>query len=91
MNDVDLAAGLITVRRTKFYKTRLVPLGPQLRQVMTRYLDWRNRQGHSRIAMAPFFVMRSGAPVTPALLKDSFAGLREYAGVSHRDGQTPNS
>jgi site-specific recombinase XerD len=28
--DVDLAAGVVTVRESKFFKSRLVPLGPQL-------------------------------------------------------------
>lgn len=89
VNDVDLATRLITVRQTKFYKTRLVPLGPQLHQVMKGYFFWRNRQGHSRTVTAPYFVLRSGAPVTPAIMWDAFDHLRDYAKVFHPDGQRP--
>lgn len=39
LNDVNLTAALLTVRRTKFYKTRLVPLGPQLRGIMRGYFN----------------------------------------------------
>ena len=28
--DVDLPAGILTIRESKFYKTRLVPIGPTL-------------------------------------------------------------
>jgi site-specific recombinase XerD len=89
LNDVDLTAALLTVRRTKFYKTRLVPLGSQLREIMGRYLEWRNHQGHSRSATAPFFVLRSGAPVRPRLVWYAFAHPREHAKVFHADGQRP--
>ncbi len=89
LNVVDLTAGLLTARRTKFYKTRLVPLGPQLRQIMKRYFEWRNRQGHLRSETAPFFVLRSGDAVTPKLVWHAFVHLREYARIFHADGQRP--
>lgn len=89
VNDVDLATRLITVRHSKFYKTRLVPLGPQLHQVMKRYFQWRNRHGHSRTATAPFFVIRSGAPITSRQVRDGFVHLRDHAQVFHPDGQQP--
>jgi site-specific recombinase XerD len=89
VNDVDLAARLITVRQSKFYKTRLVPLGPKLHEVMKRYFHWCDRQGRSRIATTPFFVLRSGAPVTPRQVRDAFVHLRDHAQVFHPDGQRP--
>jgi integrase/recombinase XerD len=39
--DVDLAAALITIRQTKFDKTRLVALGPELNQALAQYLAMR--------------------------------------------------
>ena len=35
--DVELSPSLLTVRQTKFYKTRLVPFGPALGRVLTAY------------------------------------------------------
>jgi integrase len=36
--DVDLTLGIITLRDTKFYKSRLVPLGPDLAKLIREYL-----------------------------------------------------
>lgn len=41
--DLDLTERLITVRNTKFYKTRLVPIGPRLTERLATYLDRRRR------------------------------------------------
>ena len=36
--DVDLAEAVLTIRATKFYKSRLVPIGPQLATVLDDYM-----------------------------------------------------
>jgi integrase/recombinase XerD len=87
--DVDLAAGILTIRDSKFYKTRLVPLGPQLHRLIRQYAGWRDRHGYRRDRAAPFFVLRSGAPVNHYGVRDSFVHLRDYAQVRHQDGQRP--
>jgi integrase len=40
--DVDLAEGILTIRRTKFDKSRLVPLHPSTREVLARYAKLRD-------------------------------------------------
>jgi site-specific recombinase XerD len=88
--DVDLPAGLLTVRDTKFYKTRLVALGPQLTQALTLYAAERKKAGHSQQPEAAFFVLRSGAPANAPGIRDAFASLRDYAGIRHEGtGQRP--
>ena len=37
--DVDLTLGIITIRDTKFYKSRLVPLGPDIERLIRQYLQ----------------------------------------------------
>src|SRR5215472_4946238 len=37
--DVDLKALILTIRETKFFKTRLVPIGPDLGKVLKRYFQ----------------------------------------------------
>src|SRR5713226_1378281 len=39
LQDVDLENRMLTVRDSKFFKTRLVPIGPQLTTVLTDYLS----------------------------------------------------
>jgi integrase/recombinase XerD len=41
MQDVDLPALVITVRDTKFFKTRLVPIGPKLTRELAAHLERR--------------------------------------------------
>jgi len=44
--DVDLAAALLIIRETKFHKTCMVPLGPDLHQVLASlglaFIQWSN-------------------------------------------------
>jgi len=88
--DVDLPAGLLTVRDTKFYKTRLVVVGPQLTQALTLYAAERKKAGHSQQPEAAFFVLRSGVPANAPGIRDAFASRRDYAGIRHEGtGQRP--
>src|SRR5260370_33976085 len=61
--DVDLAAGVVTVRESKFFKSRLVPLGPQLLKVLVTYAAHRKVAGHSQDGGAPFFIARNGGSI----------------------------
>lgn len=42
VEDVDLAGGVLTVRETKFYKSRLVPIAASLTQALRRYAGQRD-------------------------------------------------
>ncbi len=86
LEDVDLSDAVITIRDTKFNKTRLVPLGLELNQVMVQYAASRNKAGHAQTGTAPFFVLRRGGSVPVQLVEQRFKYLREHAGVSRADG-----
>jgi integrase len=57
--DVDLCAGVLTIRQSKFGKTRLVPLHPSAVEVLTRYRAQRARHVHTTPEL-PFFVASRG-------------------------------
>ena len=84
--DVDLQRALLTVRATKFDKTRYVPFGPQVGQVLAGYLARRNAVGASQEDAAAFFVYRDGAPVRAGTVRAAFSKLRKAAGVSRAGG-----
>src|SRR2546427_242069 len=86
LGDVDFPNALLTVRNTKFHKTRLVPLGADLQQVLTQYLAQRQTAGHSQRPGTPFFVLRRGTPVSVQIVEQNFRCLCEYAGVRRSDG-----
>ena len=72
-DDVNLDAALLTIRESKFYKTRLVPIGLQLTAVLRTYADDRYQHGHS----APFFITRTGTAVTRGLAERAFVRLHD--------------
>jgi integrase len=63
--DVDLGAGTLTVRRTKFMKSRLVPLHWSTVEALARYRRRRVRVTHSSAQM-PFFI-GTRPPIGPSL------------------------
>ena len=80
--DVDLHGSVLTIRNTKFGKTRLVPLGPQLSQALTQYAA----RTQARRADAPFFTTRAGTAVKPDNLQHNFRILCNRAGIRRTDG-----
>ena len=59
-DDVDLEAGLLTVRLTKFGKSRLVPLHPTTRAALRSYADRRAAHLGSRCSTYFFVAERGG-------------------------------
>jgi integrase len=82
--DVDLTEGSITVRQSKFGKSRLLPLHPSTVAALTRYRQMRNRQTRSRqvgvTPDTPFFVgsrgQRLGQPLSQRQVHRVFIELR---------------
>jgi integrase len=88
--DVDLENRQIYVRNTKFYKTRLVPLDPDLAQAFGRYLTERNRR-HSVVPTAPVFVYnKTGARITQQATDHHFRVLCRKAGFGVTGGSPVN-
>ena len=86
LGDIDLQAALLTVRETKFGKTRLVPLGPQLTEAMQRYAAQQQASGAPSTDQAPFFTNRDGTSLAARTVSKAFADLRRAAGVSRESG-----
>jgi len=86
LGDVDLSASLLTIHESKFYKTRLVPIGPRLTATLRAYADERRRQGHSNHLAGPFLVTRTGTAVTRGMAEQAFVRLRTIAGIAREDG-----
>jgi len=84
--DVDLEERVIVIRDTKFYKTRLVPVGSDLNDAMTNYIKQRKGDGHSPSNTAPFFVTRLGARIPIRLIQRAFRRLRAHSGVRRKGG-----
>jgi site-specific recombinase XerD len=85
LGDLDLADRLVTIRETKFYKTRLVPMGSDLTQALTAYLAARRERGHPSPPEAFLLVTRHSLPVSVQLAEDTFKRLCREVGVRRND------
>lgn len=83
--DIDLDDSVLTIRQTKFYKSRLVPFQPRLGSVLTQYVA-RHGDQSARTDVTPFFTKRSGSRVNQATLEGCFRRLCDHAEVRRSDG-----
>lgn len=90
--DVNLDGLVVTVRQTKFDKSRLVPLGDQLCRVMRVYAEQRLRRGLPQQKDAKFLVSSDRAPLRYRTVLSAFRKLLAEAHVQSKgDGfQKPN-
>lgn len=78
--DFDTTAGVLTIRETKFFKSRFVPVGADLRGVLCNYVErqWPQR---ARSDTTPLLGTQKGAPFTRQTAELVFKRLRKEAGV----------
>lgn len=82
ISDVDLQHHLLCIRQSKFFKTRWVPIGPQLTKVLQDY----ERKGPVQSSSnQTFFRANSGTSVSRSTMERIFAKLRIAAGVKRTD------
>lgn len=84
--DVDLRDRVLVIRDTKFFKSRLVPIGTRLGAALARYATWREGLPVSAEGRSPFFATRTGQAVPLARLERAFVRLRQPAGVRRPAG-----
>jgi len=84
--DVDLSDSLITVRNTKFYKSRLVPIGPKLAEVLNKYVSKRRQLPQPAGEDSAFLAARTGKVLLYGWVKYLFRRLRKHANVHREDG-----
>jgi len=79
-SDVDLKEGVLTVRQTKFGKSRLLPLHPTTRAALHRYAERRDRHLGSRRG-PNFFVTERGCPLVKYYVHPVFLRLSREIGL----------
>lgn len=79
VKDVDLHEGLLTIRKTKFGKTRLVPLHPSARTALQQYA--RQRRALIGYETTHFFVSWRGQQLAAGAVQKTFRFLRRRVGL----------
>ena len=86
--DLDLRAGVLVIRRTKFRKSRLVPLHPTATRALRAYLVCRDRS--PSLGSAALFVDEAGQRPPYSTVRTVFRGLANRAiGATPSDRRRP--
>jgi integrase len=92
IEDVDLCAGILTIRNTKFGKSRLVPVSPTTKRALARYSRFRDTAAPQLVTQA-FFVAEHGMRLSGCAARRTFACLCAEVGlrpsVRRRSGRGP--
>lgn len=87
MADVDFTTAVLTVRNSKFYKTRLVPAGPDLAAELREYKTRRIGRPLPRGQDSTFLANRDGTPLAEGTTKQAFDHLLVAAGIHSTDAR----
>ena len=89
---VDLRDAVLTVRDTKFHKSRLVPVGPQLTAALRQYRNLRATRPYPDGEDSPFLAKRDGTRLASSTVNHAFRRLLRLAGIhdTDRTRQSPN-
>lgn len=79
-NDVDLANGVLTIRGTKFGKSRYVPLHPSTQSALQRYATCRDRLCLNPTSPS-FFLSERGTRLTEWCVRWTFVKLSRQIGL----------
>jgi integrase len=83
--DLDLDQSLLTVVKSKFFKSRLVPFSPRLGQVLLAYLSRPTGPGSNLGKDTPVFTTRRGSRVNQYTVEAAFRRVCQEAGVRRDD------
>jgi integrase len=78
--DVDLATGLITIRHTKFGKSRLVPMHPSTRQMLVAYAHRRDCL-FPTVGNSSFLASDYGRQLEASAVRRIFYGISRLIGL----------
>ena len=90
LGDIDLQSGTITVRQTKFFKTRILPLPASVVVELRAYIKARRRAGASQDPCAGLFWHEQGRTrrYTPEMITWLLTNVTRRAGFKPLQGRT---
>lgn len=81
LGDLDLEQRILTVRDTKFYKTRLVPIGPRLTSALAAYIEQRGALALPEGRDSALLCSRTGHRLAYQYVITLFQRVRSMAGI----------
>lgn len=83
--DVDLVGGLLTVKESKFGKSRLIPLHDSTVQALAKYAELREKVLHRPSTY--FFISSVGTKLSDSVVRRAFYQLSRHTGLRGRNAR----
>ena len=81
MADVDPGSAVLAVNESKFYKSRIVPVGADLADELRRYAAIRAQRPLREGMASTFLACRDGSPLNKAIVQNAFRATLRAAGI----------
>ena len=88
LRDTDLHSRVLTIRDTKFFKSRLVPLGPRLTGELVAFRKHRATLPMPQLEDSAFFASSTGRPIPYQHIITLFQRVRVAAGLQRDEGSS---
>lgn len=88
LQDADLHSRVLTIRDTKFFKSRLVPLGPRLTRELVAFRKRRTALPTPQFDDSAFFASSTGRPIPYQHIITLFQRVRIAAGLQREEGSS---
>lgn len=87
--DLDIERSLLIIRQTKFYKSRLVPFGPRMKELLQEYLEMRFKKHGPPLPEDFLFTFFGGRPINRHTIGMTFQSLIPQLGLQVPEGVSP--
>ncbi len=81
MADVDPGSAVLAVNDSKFYKSRIVPVGADLADELRRYAAIRAQRPLREGMASTFLACRDGSPLNKSIVQNAFRATLRVAGI----------
>jgi len=84
LGDVNIHQACLRICETKFFKSRLVPLGKDLNEILSEFIG--THHGDAAPEDTPLFTFQDGSPLSKSATRRAFRRMCSYAGVQREGG-----
>jgi integrase/recombinase XerD len=89
LEDLDLGQAVLRIRKTKFHKSRLIPLAASTCAALRRYLIARAERGYPTVPNAYLFVHARGKRLSYTAVRQAFHLIARMAGIESEARRIP--
>lgn len=81
LTDIDMHNSSITIQKSKFYKSRLIPFNQEVKELINEYLQWRVKENYSQLPNSHFFSGKNNQSFSLSTIRNIFFRIRKKTGI----------